>query len=165
MRYLISIIFIALSLFFCLQSVYSDLRYFLVNYPIFGKKGLEEKYRLIDKDFYSFMSFCKEKIPSGANVLFYNSWDECFQRYGKDAYYRFVYERQKSKFYLYPIKVYYLYFKDEVLGLNPYTEEEVLKKVDYIISLSVDRTFAGFKKYAEFTIDGMKKIILVKDDA
>jgi hypothetical protein len=123
-------------------------------------KSLHQRYEVVDGVFFKFMDFCSSKIPAGSDVLFYNPRPKEGVVYPGNVQYRFELEREKAKFYLYPIKVHIFRSGDEMDALPAYREEEVLKKVSFIIVSFPDRIFPGFK--TAFVYDTYR-YILVKD--
>lgn len=138
---------VSIAILFCLISILDTVSYIKVNRPYFFKKPLDDKYTAMDKDFYNFMKVCAEKIPAGSEALFYNSWPMYKEAYKGQAFFIFEYERQRAKYYLYPVKVNTFYYEDKVVkegNLFYKDEDEMLKKVSYVISTSLDREFPGF---------------------
>lgn len=144
----LSIVFIGVSLCFSITIFYTQICIIKKEFSAYFRKNLDEKYVIIDKDFYKFISFCKKKIPIGSEVLFYNSWEFCKKAYFPRGYIIFGYEREKARFYLYPIKVFTLPYEDKIIEkqeLYFYDKEEILKRVSFIIVNSLDTDFPGFK--------------------
>lgn len=142
--------FIILSiLFFSARFIYKKFNYFRINFPYHFDKNLTEKYSVIDGDFYKFISFCKNIIPDKSEVLFYNSWDVYQRVYMNNAYFLFHYHKQRSKFYLYPIKVHIFCMDKKDIGrpweIPPEDHDKILKRVNFIVACHLDREFPGFK--------------------
>lgn len=67
----------------------------------------EDKLKNLDGSFYSFMKFCRTKIPPYAKCLFLNSYNAYTKIVGQDkAAYFFRQHKEKAGYYLYPILVY-----------------------------------------------------------
>lgn len=74
------------------------------SFPKIYSLNLEQKYRLVDGNFYSFLKFCEAKIPEGASIIFkilpkepeFRSHDWLIAEY-------FI---GKSPYYLYPRKIF-----------------------------------------------------------
>lgn len=137
--------FIVISSFFAIKSMLANLDFVAKNARYFSGKTLEEKYTAIDGDFYKFLAFCKSRIPANSQAVVYSSWEQYQQIYGPRAYYQFLYVRQKTKYFLYPIVANAFYFAPDGAPA-PYSDEDMLKKVDFIIVFSTDRDFPGFIK-------------------
>lgn len=145
----LGIVLIIISFFFTVRFICAKFNYFRINLPYFLGKSLEEKYEIIDGDFYRFLSFCKKAIPADGEAIFYNSWNIYSKIYPDNTYFMFQYHKQKSKFYLYPIKIYVFSHGRKEIGtpweINPEQENEILKRVSHIIAYYSDREFPGFK--------------------
>jgi len=163
MRKILIIILVIPALYFSATGLYKNIISAKNDFSVFYGKTLDEKYEVIDGDFYRFMVFCKSVIPAGAEVLFYNPWKLYDRAYGDRAFYRFEYERSKARFYLYPIKVHAIPYDNKLVEkreLDYLREEEMFRRVSYIIAYYPDIEFPGFKK--KYTFD-QNRYILVKE--
>lgn len=154
-------IFILLSSFFFILLAYEKINYAKANMLSFFGKSLSEKYELIDGDYYKFLAFCKEKIPAGKEILFYSSWDVHQKICPGDAFITFEYYKQKSRFYLYPIRTYIFSCGRKSLEYFDVSEKdinELLERISFIIVYYPDnRFFPGFK--IKYKYDDTKYIL------
>ncbi len=166
--YIATLMLASIAAIFSMKLMYGDFIYAKNNFAFFSGKTLDEKYAMVDGEFYKFMLFCKSNIPQGSSVLFYNSWNYCAVKYGGRAYVQFEYERHKSKFYLCPLKANILFYLDEILlnegRLHYYNEEEQIKNASYIIVAHPDREFPGFKVKYRYDADHYILARAEKDD-
>lgn len=148
-------IFISIGLMFSVLSMYAGYSHTRRELPYFFAKDMSAKYKLADGNLYAFISFCKDKIPHRSDTLFYSPWNINDGR----TFMAFSYEREKARYYLYPIKVYLFPVEIRHGGLiGEYQEiDEILKKVSFIIVYRSDRIFPGFK--VKYRYDDNKYIL------
>jgi hypothetical protein len=67
--------------------------------------SMEEKYKIIDGEFYLFMTYCKRNIPEHASVALANVRESQEKRFSKQ-WIQSEYYIQKLPYYLFPRKIY-----------------------------------------------------------
>lgn len=94
--------------------------------PVIYSLNLEQKYRLVDGNFYDFIKFCESKTPERANIIFKIVPKE--PDFSSQDWFMAEYFIGKSAYYFYPRKI--------------YREEFALPGIKYqIVYNSKDRTF------------------------
>lgn len=109
-KYLIDInknLAIAILIVWCIfafKIITSQIRSIFKIVPIIYSLNLEQKYRLVDGNFYDFIKFCETKTPERADILFKIVPKE--PDFSSQDWFLAEYFIGKSAYYFYPRKIY-----------------------------------------------------------
>lgn len=140
------IILVIPACFFGIQALYGNFKNVQSNFKHFYAKNIDEKYFCIDGDFYQFMIFCKDRIPAGSSLLF-NNLESDNEKASRVNFFELAYLMEKSRFYLYPIKVYIdqIDYTEGGKKVSIFQNQNILNSVRFVASYKSSKIFPGFK--------------------
>jgi len=89
---------------FAFKIITSQIRDIFKKFPIIYSLSLEQKYRLVDGNFYDFIKFCEARTPERADIVFKIVPKE--PDFSSQDWFLAEYFIGKSVYYFYPRKIY-----------------------------------------------------------